>query len=815
MNELTLKKLYNTEFSQLYHKLLRGEALSEVEWETILTLGLYFTGRENKNIQSLGYRLFLLYSKMTGDYKPLYEVSLFKGLIPVAEFINQKLAYAEKYGNIYTNINNIINISFKTNDLYMTLEQKKLKNHVDDLKLNSEVIVAPTSYGKTELILSLLQEEQFKKVCIISPTKSLLMQTKKRVINHFEDRKIITFPEMYKESDEDFIAILTQERLLRLLQNNSELTFDLLVVDEAHNLLERFSLAENRSVILASVIIICNNRNNKLVSKYLSPFLKSKDSLKFRKTDLNLSWYSVSENIKSEIFYFYDLKSNKTFILDQYAPQRNAFVDNGYSETNCDVDVVTHNCDKKNILYLNRPRDLEKIAGELAEKIFDLDSEILEKAAIDLREYIHDEYKLADYISKGIIYHHGSIPEPVRYFVEDLYTKVEEVKFLIANATLLEGVNIPATKLFILDPRKGGGNLSPSAFKNLVGRICRFSEIFDKEQGDLKYLLPEIFIIKGAYCRKDFNFENFVKKAKLFIEACESIQDVIKNPLLKGAIVEEEDIRKAEEILENISTSDIITRTYKKKAKTKIGELCFANNVRIFNILESEEALSEQVKAIDRAENLEDVFKSMDLLFFSKIDSSIQNYSNLNRLQEVKAQRFYIMLIKWRIMGLKMQEMVNNVVGYWDRLNADDAKTVYVGKWGDVERGGKKKYWTNIREKSDFEKINLAIVRLKEEYDFIDNEIIKYIEVLNALGLIDKKLYLKIKYGTDNEDKISLLNCGITSVLSQILEEKYKNFFKVDLEKSRVIFSEGLIEEMVKNRENGILVSEVRMNSKD
>lgn len=37
------------------------------------------------------------------------------------------------------------------------------------------------------------------------------------------------------------------------------------------------------------------------------------------------------------------------------------------------------------------------------------------------------------------------------------------------------------------------------------------------------------------------------------------------------------------------------------------------------------------------------------------------------------------------------------------------------------------KYWTDITEKDEYEKVNLAIVRLKEEYDFIDNELVKYI----------------------------------------------------------------------------------------
>ena len=39
--------------------------------------------------------------------------------------------------------------------------------------------------------------------------------------------------------------------------------------------------------------------------------------------------------------------------------------------------------------------------------------------------------------------------------------------------------------------------------------------------------------------------------------------------------------------------------------------------------------------------------------------------------------------------------------------------------------------------------------------------------------------------------------------------------FEADINNSTVIFSENLISEMMKNNENGILVSEVRMNTKE
>lgn len=815
MDKLTLRKLYNTEFPELYKKLQIGIELSDEELEKILSIGIFLTGLDNKNLQRLGYRLFLLYSKITDDYKPLYELSLNKGLIPISKFIENNLNYSERYGNIYTEINSIESDEFKWNNSYQTIGQFELFKEAKESKLKSQIIVAPTSYGKTELILSFIDHTKFKKICIISPTKSLLAQTKKRIINKFGYRKIITYPEMYSDKDNEIIAVLTQERLLRLLQNNPNLKFDLLVIDEAHNILDDFSDENRRSVILASVIIICKKRKENLVCKYLTPFLRSKESLKIECLPNVDEWYSVVENVKSEIFYFYDLESNKKVLLDQYSTTKDKLIDLQVNELGDDEDVVITNCDNKNIIYLNSPKKLENFAFKLFSKLPERQILRLNKAASDLREYVHEDYKLADYIEKGVIYHHGSIPEPVRYFIEDLYVDVPEIKMLIANSTLLEGVNTPATKMFILDPCRGNSYLSPSSFKNLIGRVCRFGEIFNNSTGDLKYLLPEIHIVKGGYCRHNFKVENFVKGRKILVEDNDKIVDDIKNPLLVNSDSDEAKKKMAEDILENISHSDAITVNNSSKAKTKVGQLCFENNINIFNILEIEKQIDNEIENVNIAQSIDTVFNIIDYLFFSKINDSNGEYNNLKRLREHEAQSFYKMLINWRIMGFTMKVMTDEVVGYWNTLREEQSRIVYVGKWGDKTRGGHREYWTDITEKDEYEKVNLAIVRLKEEYDFIDNEIVKYIEVLYSLELIEESLYLKIKYGTDDKTKIALLNCGISSILSKLLQEKYSDMFEADIDNSTVTFSKNLISEMLKNSENGILISEVKMNAKE
>ena len=209
--------------------------------------------------------------------------------------------------------------------------------------------------------------------------------------------------------------------------------------------------------------------------------------------------------------------------------------------------------------------------------------------------------------------------------------------------------------MFILDPSRGSNYLSPSSFKNLVGRVCRFGEIFNDSRGNLKYLLPEIHIIKGKYCRKKLNIENFVKGRRILVEDSDKITDDIKNPLLTYSAVDDSEKKKAEEILENISHYDNITDNSSRKPKTKIGQLCFENNINIFDIFEIEEQIDKELENMTKAQSMDTVFNTIDFLFFSKINDNQGEYNNLKRLRQREAQDFYKILINWRIMGFTMK----------------------------------------------------------------------------------------------------------------------------------------------------------------
>ena len=171
--------------------------------------------------------------------------------------------------------------------------------------------------------------------------------------------------------------------MLRLLQIQPDLKFDVLIIDEAHNLLEKFSKDSTRSVLLASTIVLCHKRNDDIICKYLTPFLKSKDSISLKFIHDQIEWFTVDESVKSEVFYFYDIENNKKEMLDQFSADRQKLISVQTENMTDDADVVIANADKKNIIYLNSPRKLEDFAKELAEKIDTINNDRISKAVRD------------------------------------------------------------------------------------------------------------------------------------------------------------------------------------------------------------------------------------------------------------------------------------------------------------------------------------------------------------------------------------------------------------------------------------------------
>lgn len=816
---------FGSGFQALYENLLIKDADHYDDEEGVIALkwAIFFINSEDEGLKRLGYRIIVRYSVLSGNYIPLYDVAFNLGFIPIAKFIEEIYIGNEKFQSSFNRLLfSSINEFYRVGDHYLSFGQKELLdfNEVGD---TDTLIVAPTSYGKSDMIVSKVAKNLQKKIVIVVPSKALLAQTKRRLMANEEiavaAKRIITYPEMYRQGEDSFVAVLTQERLLRLFHLEKDICFDLLLIDEAHNLLED----DARSSLLLEVILISKNRNRDLELKFYTPFIASPSSLESPFSDYSLDFRRVTEYLKIEKYFIYDLKEGGFLKLyDQFVDK---YIDIDEHQ-NDEITFLSEYKSNKNIIYLNKPRDVEDVARRLQLVLPDIPLDLLGFGEIQdaydaIADFVHPEYKLLACLKKGIIYHHGRIPEIIRLYLENLFSSLYPFTFIVTTSTLLEGVNIPAQKIFILDVKKGRRVMRRSSFKNLTGRVCRFSEIFSPDYGDLALLEPEIYIINGNYMSKNFSVENFFKtKAKWQEEAKD--QDDVNNILLKKdePEMDVERVNKTLEYIENVEPGTIAAvpdNLEIRYAQSDIAKACFKNNIHEFDIHFGEEILNSNLDEYENLDLIADTNKLVSVIadiFIKGVEHN--NNDDFVRLQYQATQNFYSMVLSWKLRGASFKEMINAILRHWEEKErnavTDRDYKVYVGNsWGEVKLDEDEFLlrYVDLREKNRSQRINLAIVRIKEEQDFVEYNLMKYIEILNDLGKLEPVFYEKIKYGSSDPKVICMLKNGISMELSLcLLNDKYAEYLDFDLEQDKIEIDRSCVESMERENENKILIFE-------
>ena len=810
LNKLRLSSnIADTDFLRLYTWLLGDESQSSDESDKLFILKTAITFIESSDVfvSQLGYRLILLYARKYSEYESLYDVALLLGYMPIVHYIENSLS--EYDANNSSEFSKYFLMAYKNTfvqgqDNLIVRSSGQMLLYEFALKNRNTTIVAPTSYGKSELMIKKVKSNIGKSICVLVPSKALLSQTK-RLLSKDESiassyTKIITHPDMY-HGEPAIVAVLTQERLLRLLKMNPELNFDIVLLDEAHNLLG----SDSRSILIAQVLLLCYKRNKETDFSFYTPFIADTNNVELITSPAGENGKQISESMKIEKYLYTNAGQNKLYYYDQYL---NKTLFSKQIETSDPLHLVTNYPGKKNLIYINRPVRVEEFANLIAGHLGDVQPDSYQEEVVRaIAQLIHRDYSLIVCIKKGVLFHHGGLPDIIRSFVENYFSKEKSAKYLVCTSTLLEGVNLPAEKIFLLTPQKYPGYLSTSEFKNLIGRVCRFSEIFNTDNGSLDLLQPEVYLLNTSYSPSNFNAENYLKEhASINVE----VEDKVLNPLLKYTT----NIANREselQYLENIEpgTTDLVTP---KLAETEIGKSCFVNGVKDFDIILNENTISANFNTYFEAkEPVSTPSELIDAIYevFLKDITLRDDLRNLARIKNNEtARNFYAMFIGWRASGAPYGLMVNSFINYWSEL---ENKTVYIGsKWGELKMGGFKKLYINLRTKTQSQLVNLAIAKIKEEQDFVDHNLMQYTETLHDLGKIDEAFYDKFKYGTDDKNKIALLKSGMTLELTNLLLSVYEEYVTIDQSTDEVILDATIIDLMKTNTENIILIFEAQ-----
>lgn len=751
-----LSSLKNIEiFRKTVKKLNLNEVLTEQEKEYLLASAIILTKEYELNKEYTGYLEFayyiiLKYSIKYNDYKPLYDFSINFGYYPISNTITKlNLIQMDSIDDII--IKNGIN-KFKKKDIVETYEQKYNQDKFIHSNNNEIAYIAPTSYGKSSIISEKILTDRHNKIGIIVPTKSLINQTYNFIKQQILNYKIIMFDEMYEDDDEKFIAIITQERGLRLLERNN-FYFEQIFVDEAHNLL----LDDERSILLSRLINknYSKNPNQKIV--YLSPLVDNSKNLKSY-NEGNIDEYKINFNLKEpEIF---ELR------LDGEVLKYNRFMNEFYilSDNYSVIDYIRNNEKNKNFIFIARPVKIEKFAKEIKEhKELETNNDELNLLADTLKKYVHEDFNVIDLIKHGIVYIHGKMPDQIKDYLEYKYKTIKELRYLIANHVILEGINLPIDNLYIMTVN----SLNTKQIVNLIGRVNRLNDVFTPDTNNLDKLLPQIhFINTEEYNRKDSNMSNTIEKLRSF-----DLDDRVENPILveyneNKLKISDDKKEKNRGIIEKESklfSDDDSEDATIEKIMIECGIDSYYDNIT---------EVIERIKKVKK-EIIEDLkwkdLNIIDKICYIFIDSiiSINDYE-IKRLKYIETKDFYKNFIKMQKFQLK--DRIKNQYRYFKSIQYNNEKNeFYIGKsYGEIAKitddykNNFNKVYIKLDTKTDKELLNLAIVKLKIEDDFINYKINGFLQAMLKMEFISQEEYNEIVYGTNDKKKLNLMKKGLT-----------------------------------------------------
>lgn len=757
-------------------KLITNKKLNEDECTYCLSVAIimikeFQKDRRKASYLEFGYFLILNYSLQSENYEPLFDLSTNLGFYPISKFILEHNLITDENINHYF-VSNSLN-KFLHQGITETLEQKLYRNELVTSESNDNCYVAPTSFGKSSMMVELIAELKLPKIFIIVPTKSLLTQTYKLINSTFNNRKVIFHDEMYGGED-NFIAIFTQERALRLLKNEKSMEVNALLIDEAHNLFE----SSSRSILLSRLIrrVRMRQRNSRIF--YFSPLITNSDNLKFEENQ-EIDTKRIQFNIKEADIYEYRLGG----LSYKYNRFLNKFFE--YKQKKETLSYILEHAKSNNFFYLMAPRKVEKFAGLLANSLIVTNKDELLELANIISRNVHEDFYCVDLVKKGVLYIHGKLPDLIKEYLEYKFRENKYLKYIIANSVILEGVNLPIDNLYILNTN----TLGAKELTNLIGRVNRLNEVFGGESPSLSKLKPSVhFINSEEFNRVASNMANKIETLK-----SGTFKDEIKNPTLLHF-----DIEKYDHIIEHSSSASRVESAKRSKGNaiavierenflTEVPsseqdhlKISFFESGLSNSYGNSEKAFYDILDKVSLVRNTPEIMDldPIEKVYYVFINGLEDNLIDLSfvRLSNEKARNYYRAFVK-NIHTFTLKEHINSTVKYF-YSNAKETRNniFYIGtSYGEVTRDNNEfgsRTYIDLSTKSHKELVNLALVKIKMESDFLSYKLNEYVSLLKEFNILSEDDYNIFIYGTAKKRNTDLTKLGLSGAIIKKFESE-------------------------------------------
>lgn len=310
------------------------------------------------------------------------------------------------------------------------------------------VLSAPTSFGKSLIIDTLVASGRYHNVVLIVPTIALIDEARRRLTSTAPNHKVITHPS--QAPAERNVWVLTQERALELDPLPS---VDLLVVDEFYKL----SLEQDPE-------------RGELLNQAL-----------YRLWKKARQFYLLGPNVGGLVtlpaaFEFRYLPSTDSTVAVDLI-----HVDTEDGDEATLARLVRDELSGPTLIYCSSPARATEFArvivGALRDQGRDRDGD--EEAADWIAQHYASDWSLVNAIRAGVGIHHGRVPRSLGHWMVQAFNAEDaKLRYLVCTSTLIEGVNTTAKNVVIVDHKLQRKALDLFTFNNIRGRSGRMFRHF-------------------------------------------------------------------------------------------------------------------------------------------------------------------------------------------------------------------------------------------------------------------------------------------------------------------------------------------------
>lgn len=378
-------------------------------------------------------------------------------------------------------------------DIFMNLSDKRI------------LVSAPTSFGKTYLLREIifLNREKYRNILLVFPTIALLNENTESInqlISSFKlEYNIVNNVYTGIDVEEKHIFILTPERTLKLLADNSSMQIDFFFFDEVYKIDEDFDKNEDSDSKKES-------GGNRAKAFRIALYLLAREVKEYYLAGPYLNLTGIKDGMRK----FIEINRITTFQVE-FEPTLRIEYD-AWKKTSVEKHPVLGEAKREMFEGMESLSTKEKVKGivsylqneNLGQAIFycatpaksmDYTKDIIqsfnfvEKSNISSHFIDHlkkkynvkyganqDSYRywsLITALEHGVGIHHGKFPKYIQNEIMKMFNE-GVFDYLFCTSTIIEGVNTNAKNVIIINNSVGGSVMTAFALKNIKGRAGRY-----------------------------------------------------------------------------------------------------------------------------------------------------------------------------------------------------------------------------------------------------------------------------------------------------------------------------------------------------